>query len=463
MHKVIVNGRELLARDGELLKDILQKNKNKTQHPCSGRGACRKCTVVVNGKKELSCQYVIKSDITVQTEGAEEILSQSMLSVTGEKTDNLCFALDLGSTTLAMALVSLDSKKAVEVKTCTNSQRSFGADVISRIEYCTKNGASILQKAVTDDVNSLIDSFRIEKDIPLFVSGNTTMLHIFAGENPRSMGTAPYTPVFLCEKTVRGTDLGLRGVSNVTLCPSISAFAGADLVAGINYIGLPENGKYNLLADLGTNAEIALFSEKIIYCTSAAAGPCFEGGDISQGMSASEGAVCEFSKDFSYKTIGNKKAKGICASALFDIMAVLLNNGIIDETGYMECERFPVAENVYITDADIRKLQLAKSAVYSAIKALLRKGNVSENDINGFYISGGFSGGINIENAVKIGLLPSCLKDKCIAIGNSSLAGTVKYALGQQDFKDIIKNAFYIDLAYDPDFSSDFVENMGFN
>jgi uncharacterized 2Fe-2S/4Fe-4S cluster protein (DUF4445 family) len=215
-----------------------------------------------------------------------------------------------------------------------------------------------------------------------------------------------------------------------------------------------------LLIDLGTNAEIVLFSEKSALCTAAAAGPCFEGANISCGMSATSGAVYSYSED-KIKTISDAPAKGICGTGLVDIIAYLLDKEIMDETGYME-DDFEIAEGVSINQADIRQYQLAKSAVYSAIITLLQMKNITFDDIDKMYISGGFSAKINIENAVKTGLLPKELKNKCIAIKNSSLLGTVKYACEKNDLAIYIDNSTYVDLSANPTFSDLFIENMMF-
>ena len=460
MHKVIINGATEFVNDGTLLSDVLIRLGKSVDHPCGGRGTCRKCLVTVNGKEELSCQYIIRSDITVTVKNSSEIYSETGAEETNVITDNLCYALDIGTTTLALALVSLDENKIIKVITRTNPQRTFGADIMTRIDYCSKNGVEELQKALITEFNSMISEFDLQHIGKLYVSGNATMLHLFFGIDCSAMGVAPYTPVFLERKAEKAKSLGIIGVETVESLPSIAAFVGADLVAGLNYIGMPENGKHSLLVDLGTNAEIVLFSEKSALCTAAAAGPCFEGANISCGMSATDGAVYSYSAN-GIKTIYDTPAKGICGTGLIDIIAYLLDNKTIDETGYME-DDFEVADGVYINQADIRQFQLAKSAIYSAIIALFQAKNVSFDEIENLYISGGFSAKINVENAAKAGLLPKELKNKCIAINNSSLLGTVKYACEKNDLAVYIDKSTYVDLSSDPTFSDLFIENMLF-
>ncbi len=462
MHKISINNETILVPDGAILSDILIKSDKKLPHLCGGKGTCKKCLVLVNGKKELSCQYEIKSDIDVVLSENDAIFSETGANESGTITENCCLVLDIGTTTLALALVSLDEKEIIKVKTATNPQRAFGGDVLTRIEYCNKNGVSELQTLLIKEINKMIDEFVVCSVNTMYVSGNTTMLHLFFGVDPSSIGVAPYTPVFLESKKIKAVDIGLKNIENVISLPCISSFVGADLVAGVNHANLPNNNKYNLLVDLGTNAEIVLYNSDYLLCTSAAAGPCFEGANITCGMSATDGAIYSYSADGSFQTINNKTPKGICGTGLIDIIAVLFEKGVIDETGYMDCEEFFITDSVKLTQSDIRQFQLAKSAVYSGVSALLKEKSISFSDIENLFISGGFSAKINIENAVKIGLLPKELKDKCIPINNSSLLGTIKYALEQNDLSVYTKNAEYIDLSTNSYFSDLFIENMEF-
>ncbi|MBR6557847.1 MAG: DUF4445 domain-containing protein [Clostridia bacterium] len=461
MYKVTVNGEVLTADDGMLLSDLLIKSDKNVEHPCGGNGTCRKCIVTVNGKEELSCRYIIKSDITVLSPDSEKIISETGAEETGKTTENLCYVLDIGTTTLALALVSLDDKKIIKVITRTNPQRKFGADVMTRIDYCRKNGACELQKTIISEINSMISEFDLQKSVKLYVSGNTTMLHLLFGIDCSSIGVAPYTPTFLESKSENGYGLGINGIDTAESLPSISAFVGADIVAGLSYIGIPKSGKYNLLVDLGTNAEICLFSEHSALCTAAAAGPCFEGANISCGMSATDGAIYSYSKN-EIRTVGDSPARGVCGTGLVDIIAELVCGEVIDETGFMECGAFEITDEVSINQIDIRQYQLAKSAVYSAIVTLLQIEGISFDDVEKMYISGGFSAKINIENAVKTGLLPRELAHKCIAVNNSSLLGTVKYACEKNDLTVYTGNTSYIDLSQNPVFSELFIDSMMF-
>ena len=460
MHKCFIGPEIYEVPDGSILGDVLIAWGISHSHPCMGMGRCKKCTVTVNGREVLSCQYRIYEDVTVELPDVSKISSETGISAVSH--EKVCtFILDIGTTTLA--LVGTDSEGDI-VKTVTedNPQKTAGADVMSRIAYCTANGTKKMQRLLIGKVNEMLSEFSFTQADKLIVAGNTTMLHIFFGEDCSSLGKYPYTPVFLEGRSLPGALLGLDRIEKVESLPCISSFVGADIVAGINSIPLPITEKYSILLDLGTNAEIALINENEILCTAAAAGPCFEGANISCGMSARDGAVTEFRSATSYKTVNSAPAVGICGTGLIDVISVLLENEIIDETGYMESERFRIVDNVCLIPSDVREYQLAKSAVYSGILTLMKKADVSFSDIEAVYISGGFSAKINIGNAVKTGLLPCEFKEKCVSVNNSCVAGVLKYLRDKDDISAIAEKSRYIDLSGDKVFSELFTKNIQF-
>lgn len=458
MHKVTVNGKILSAEDGTILSELLMQSDENTEHLCGGNGICRKCLVTVDGEQVLSCRYVIKTDITVTTENHDVTTVKSIHRTQDGK---LCFALDIGTTTLALALVDTHSKNIIKIATSTNPQRIFGADIISRTDYCRRHSVEKLRLVLIRKINSMLASFSTSNADTIYVSGNTTMLHIFFGEDCSSMGVAPYTPVFLNGRKEKASDYGINGVKNIESLPCISAFAGADTLAGLICADMPEINSYNMLVDLGTNAEIALFSQDDILCTSAAAGPCFEGACISCGMSATDGAICSVSQD-GIKTIGNTAPKGICGTGLIDVIAHLLTTKQLDETGFLSGGTYEIAPDVSLTQEDIRQYQLAKAAIYSAIITLLKAKDLSFDNIEKVYISGGFADKINIENAIKTGILPRQFLNRCIAVSNSCLHGTVKYACENTDLSVYTEKAEYLDLADNETFSDLFISSMMF-
>ncbi len=459
--KVVINGKIFTANQNSLLSEVLLENGFITPHPCGGKGVCQKCKVKVNGRAELSCKYVITSDVNVELEVKNNILSQSGAEILqdGGKED-FELVLDLGTTTLAMASISKKEKKILQVIHSNNPQTAFGADVISRQEYAKTKGVSKMSQLVRAEISRMIHTFGKDGVEVLHVSGNTTMLHILLGVDPSQMGVYPYTPVFLDEKYIDGCEMGIDGVKTLHILPSVSAFVGADLVAGANYIGSPTEKKYSLLVDLGTNAEILLISKDEILATAAAAGPCFEGGCISCGMSAVDGAVYEFG-DNGVKTVGDCEPKGVCGTGLVDVIAHLIRENVMDKSGYIK-EPFEVCENVVITQGDIRQYQLAKSAIVSAILTLIKQSKADASQIQALYIAGGFSAKINADNAALTGLFPKELKDVCMPVGNSSLLGTAKAVFDGDDLNEIVRRSTFLDLSTNIYFSEQFLKNMDF-
>lgn len=461
MVRVFMDGETFTAETGERLSDVLIRAGVEISMPCGGRGTCGKCRVTVDGRQELACRYILSSDVSLELPQQEDVVSPTPVPQTTRRPAQTALALDLGTTTLALALVSAEDGQTVRIVTRTNPQRAFGADVMSRIEYCREHGARLLQSTVVTAIGEMLCELDAPEVQTLYVAGNTTMLHLLFGADPSDMGVFPYTPVFLESRTASGESLGLSGVGSVISLPSASAFVGADLTAGLNEIGLPPQGKYRLLVDLGTNAEVVLFSREAALCTAAAAGPCFEGAGISCGMSASAGAICAYSAE-GYRTVGDAPAAGICGTGLVDAIAHLVRNGTIDQTGYMECGTVELAPGVTLTQKDVRQVQLAKSAVCAAIRTLMKKQNVRMDDVDVLYVAGGFSVRIDLDKAAEIGLLPPELRTKCVALGNSSLAGTIRYACEKNDLSPYLDPMRYVDLAADPCFSELFMDNMTF-
>lgn len=461
------NKQEIPFRGERLLSDLLAEGGYTVPHPCGGRGTCKKCMVQLNGTRVLACRTVVTEYATVVLPTREVIASVTGGEQTARLTEHMCLGLDIGTTTLALALVSLDEKAIVRTVTAANPQRTFGADVISRIDYAAKNGISALRRVLLEEVkqmvSSLLSSVGLNSVGCMYVAGNTTMLHLFFGEDCASLGVSPYTPVFLEERKENGSFFTLDCVEEVVSLPGISAFVGADIVAGIGYVGASAPQKYRILLDLGTNAEIALFGEDILLCTAAAAGPCFEGANISCGMPAREGAVCAYSPQGECSVIGGGDATGICATGLIDVIAEWVRKGEIDETGFLEEDPKGICENVFLTGRDIREFQLAKSAIRAAMECLLQRAGLSFDQVEGLYVAGGFSAGLNIANTAYIGMIPAELSDRVKGINNSSLLGLVKHACSRGDSCPDLTAAQYVDLSADNHFSDLFMEYMMFD
>jgi uncharacterized 2Fe-2S/4Fe-4S cluster protein (DUF4445 family) len=479
---------EILETDtGQSLLDILRKNGYNIYAPCGGKGTCGKCRVNIAGEGNvMSCIYYPDKNIEVILPGKNEA---NILVTQTEFLEDLPFtginkthfsqqpygvAIDIGTTTIVLYFLNMLSGQIKKIASLINPQSLYGADVISRINYCQEyeGGLNKLQQAIIRAINSELDNFKSKEKIQsndfekIIIVGNTTMLHLLLGEDPVSIALAPFKPKFT-EKQVKKDHLkGLHINANAELVtlPCLSAYIGADIMAGLAAIKALH--KHYLFLDIGTNGEIALIKGEKIFTCAAAADPAFEGANISCGMGAVYGAISVFSNPESYQVIGNTEPLGICGSGIVDIVAYLIMNDLVDETGLLK-NTFVVhrTNNIQVTQQDIREIQLAKSAIYSGIKILMNKANVSYNDIDALYLAGGFGNYINIKSAIQIGLLPYELRNKIKPIGNSAGIGALQY-LKSDDFEKKIDrtlgNSQYIELSNIDEFTMEFALNMSF-
>ena len=387
---------------------------------------------------------------------------------------NIC-AVDIGTTTVTAVIYTPDGKKTDSVG-FLNPQREFGADVIARISAVGQNAAN-LDKMQGSVVAALNDFIKGKKVAHIIAAGNTVMQHIFARVSPVQIGVAPYNPVFKEQREYHFKDLGFSGKGRVTVLPCISGFIGADIVSGIIACGLEDNKQDVILfLDLGTNGEIVLSNKGKLYACSTAAGPAFEGGNIACGSHAHEKAISKaFVKDGRIQ-FDRPAGVSICGSALIDFTAALLDLGIIDETGTIEEGKtktieingepaLPLNDKVYVSQRDIREMQLAKSAVKAGILTLIDSAGLKETDIDKVYLAGGFGMGLNPVSAEKIFIFPDSLKGKITAVGNTSLTGTVMCALN----KDILNGAqgiteriTYVELTNNDKFYSYYTNSISF-
>ncbi|GAB6183421.1 ASKHA domain-containing protein [Thermodesulfovibrio hydrogeniphilus] len=397
-------------------------------------------------------------------------------------------AVDIGTTTVVLSLIDVLSGKIVEIASCYNSQISYGDDVITRIIYAVENsnGLDILRKAIIDDINALISAVSAKhKDGRIFyctVAGNTTMCHIFWGINPQFIREEPYTPVFSQYPRWKAINANLNLEENtpVYTFPSVAGYVGGDIVAGLLATGMHEAEEISLFIDIGTNGEIVIGNKDWLATASTSAGPCFEGSGISCGMRATEGAIEEFkydksSDEFQIKVIGGGKPKGICGSGMIDIICELFQAGVIDSKGrfvsgsssflrYIDDEiRFYISEDCYISQADIDNIVRAKAAIYAGITTLLNEIGISEKDISKVYVAGGFGEFLNVEKAIKIGMLPNLPVERFAFVGNTSLAGSILCLLSKplrDKAEEIANKMTYIDLSRSKTFMDEYVSAL---
>ena len=300
------------------------------------------------------------------------------------------------------------------------------ADVISRIQASNDGKKEELQQLVLTDLRNLITDLGEDPEtIPVVIAGNTTMQHLLLGLSCETLGVAPFTPV----------DISLHEVKNQLLLPGISTYVGADIVAGIVATGMDQSEEVCLLIDMGTNGEMAIGNKDKIMVASTAAGPAFEGGNISCGVAGIPGAISRVTitdGTAQCETIGGKEPVGLCGTGVLEVMYELLKEEIVDETGLMDDEYvddgFPLAGDIVFTDRDIREVQLAKSAIRAGAETLIKEFGVTYDGISKLYLAGGFGQKIDLEKAAGIGILPPELIDRTEAAGNTSLQGAVMAA-----------------------------------
>ena len=409
--------------------------------------------------------------------------------------DLLGLAVDVGTSTLAAYLLDLREGKELGAKAIANPQISFGTDVISRITYVRENGKKGLEElreAVVSGVNHLVKKLclkagAVPQDIvhAVFV-GNPTMLHLLLGIDPSSIGEAPFAPVWKEALSLRAKDLDLmiNAEAVVDLLPFVSGYVGADTVACLLACRLHEADGSFLLLDIGTNGEIVLGIGGKIFACSTAAGPAFEGGRISCGMPALPGAVSHVSLQaggLRWEIIGEEKPRGICGSGLVDLLAILLQTGLVNSSGrlvsrpghflsshivsYGNQLAFQIANTVSLTQRDIRELQLDKAAIRAGIEVLLEYAGGTPGEIETVYLAGSFGSQMRPESLVRIGLFPKDFVSKIRPVGNAAGLGAVIALLdcnALEEADEITKRIKYIELSRESLFSSKFVKHLHF-
>ena len=457
--------------------------------PCGGRGRCMNCAVrfsygapdiTVEDERALSykeikdgwrlgCRCTITSDCRILVPAK---LVQGLAQETQSDADRdaeaaglgLAAAVDIGTTTIGVAILSAETGQIIASTNVTNSQRKFGADVMSRIQAAAEGHSDELAACVRSDI--LKGAWTLMSDLSeicdVAIAGNTTMLHLALGYPVQGMASYPFTPYTTAgEKHVEIE----RTIFNM---PCISAFIGGDIVAGLYYLNMgPATGR-SLFVDLGTNAEIVLFDGNRYWAASAAAGPALEAGCISCGVASVEGAInhitmvdgrCQIS------TIAGAPANGICGSGVIDAVYELHKAGIIDDGGlfnYEHSEGFELTDSLLFTPEDVQQVLLAKSAVYAAVTVLLQQAGMKADDVEHLYVAGGLGASLRPESLFGMGMLPEELRDRYEAVGNTALLGAARYAVTKDDaaLSAIIDATTVVELGGMPEFEQLFLEHL---
>ncbi len=488
--------------EGETILESLVRGGIYIPAPCGGSGNCGKCQVRVDEETQVSlaCKRRVTKDCDVHLlqnhhESEMEVVGVLLGEQTAQAEKNSSeygIAIDLGTTTIAMALVDLKSGGIVDTYTTVNRQRAYGGDVISRIQASNDGKGEVLRTRICEDLlqgmKSLVQG-KLEGSVEragmpyqdiesVVIAGNTTMLHLLLGFSCDTLGVAPFTPIDIRQMTLEFQEV-FQGEADwrakVTILPGISTYVGADIVSGIYDCEMMKGRAYSLLVDLGTNGEMVLGNSEKAFVTSTAMGPAFEGGNITWGMAGVQGAISGVTieeGEARLEIIGGGEAEGICGTGVLEIVAELLREELVDETGLLDDEYFeagyPLAkaasgEMIVLTQKGIREIQLAKAAIRAGVETLIETAGISYAEVETIYLAGGFGYKINREKAVALGMFAEESLEKIKAVGNTSLGGAIKYLLdenGDKTLEKIVEAAEEVDLAMNLRFQELYVECM---
>ncbi len=482
---------EIAAARGALLISSLADHG--FEFPCGGTGTCGGCGVrvlsgslpVTDADREvfgadelaqgwrLACQARAETALVLECgQWRMDVLADSAgLPLAGMQVGagrrGLGIAIDLGTTTIAAQTIDLGSGQVLGVETALNPQAGFGADVMSRIRAAL-HGADLtgVIRAALGQMVARLAQGRADEMVAVILVGNTVMHHLFSGCSVEPLSHAPFASPYLDAESFSPAALGwaLPASCTVRFAQCLGGFVGSDILAGIVATGMTRGEDLVALVDLGTNGEIAIGNRNGVVCASTAAGPAFEAGTIRMGMRAATGAVSHVALDngaLKATVIGDAEPSGICGSGLVDAVAAGLSSGAIRASGRIAggSKKLPVAEPVVLYQSDVRELQLAKGAIAAGFRLLLRRLRASAGDLKSIYLAGAFGNYVQIESAVRIGLMeaPQALIH---AAGNTALRGAKLLLWAGDD--PALPPIEHISLAAEPGFEDEFANCMAF-
>jgi len=521
------DGKQISIHSGATLIEAAGQADIILNNVCGGTGTCKKCYVYLepSSRKVLACQHRIESDLMVTIPAASRYFEQRILTE-GIDTESRIqpdihkkylqqgsagmifgLAVDLGTTTIVARLIYMAAGKCQATEVALNPQTRFGDDVVSRIAYAqTDKEFAELHKAIIDCINDLTAKLCKKADIApndiyeMCLVGNTTMSHIFLGLPISQLGRAPYKAYSLDAHDVspEKLDLHINPAGSIHTVENIAGFVGSDITAVALATDIDSADEVTLIVDIGTNGEIVFCTKDKLYAASCAAGPAFEGARITCGSRACDGAIEAVvinEDDIDLDVIGDVPPRSVCGSGLIDAIAVMLDLGIIDATGrFAEPktleQKLPPAifarlvelnsesafvlaqdENsnerpVFLSQKDIRQMQLAKGAIRAGIKLLQQKIGLEDSDIKRILLAGAFGNYIRRESALRIDLLPMVEVERIHFIGNAAAAGA-QMALLSRQCRDkagrLASKIEYVEIAHEPGFQDVYADSMLFN
>lgn len=512
----IPGGPSLQAEAGTNLYHLLAAQ-GLLEGPCGGGGRCGKCGVRFLSDTEalaedaaffspeelaqgwrLACLHNLMEDQSIELprEGKSSVLMDQGLwkAVEPDGASGYGIAVDIGTTTLAACLLDLKTDCRLASATCLNSQKAFGQDVITRIDYAVTQAGGLerMGEAVRGDIRQLCESVCAQAGIEtscvqaMSISANTVMTHIFGGKDPSSLAAYPFAPAFTGPLLCSGEELGfsLAPGAEVYCLPAISAYVGGDITAGLLVSEIRELPGCSLFLDIGTNGEMALCRDGELLSCSCAAGPALEGMAIRCGMRAAEGAIEDVrlvadSSDPHWQTqvIGGGSPRGLCGSGLLALVAESVQNGIIGKNGrfqehpLVEVEegrrrcRVDEANAIYLTQRDVRQVQLAKGAILAGVNILLQEAGIQPEQVDRVLVAGQFGAHLSSRSLVGAGLLPAALRDKIQYVGNTALSGAGLCLLSQAErekAEQLSAHVRYLELSVWPGYEQELMSAMAF-
>ncbi len=475
--------------------------------PCGGHGRCGKCRVMAEGALSplsdteqgiltpaeqaagirLACCTAILGDCRIRlADSVAGTADRAVVRLDGEwiTAGKLApaftaygVAVDIGTTTLAARLYDSRGKLLAEAG-MLNPQAGYGADVISRMEAAMRGAAADIAALTASAIHRLLEELAAEAGISPtaidggVITGNTAMLHLFTETDVEPLTHAPFAARRLFGEELTAEKLGISGLSPATrfyLPPCAAAFVGADITTALLASGIADaaDPAPRLLVDIGTNGEMALFHDGTLTFCSTAAGPAFEGAGLSMGMGGKAGAVDRVWLQNGVPAahvIGETTPVGICGSGVVDAVACLLHAELLDETGYLEEDPALIAPPVCLTQADIRAVQLAKSAIHAGLRTLLADAGIDPGSVAELAIAGGFGSYLNVRNAAYIGLLPDELLPAIRVLGNAALAGASLLLLdcSLRPACTRLASGRVLELSTHPVFAAEYMDQMFF-
>ena len=486
---------KLEVEEGQNLLDALRDAKIQIDAPCGGKGQCGKCKVIANGEEVLACQTEVTDNMLVKLpeKTNNSILTEGIVATTTpDGTNKYALAYDIGTTTVVAYLLDGVTGKQITTASLLNPQTAFGGDVIARIQYqvsnpdntelrdCIRTAMQTLAKEAASKANISVEDITL-----VTMVGNTAMHHLMMGIDPKSLTTPPYMPAVFEKMSVPLHDiLPIFPKGEFRALPNIAGFVGADTVGCMLSTRFDKKEKISLMIDIGTNGEMVIGNKDRRICCSTAAGPAFEGAKISQGMRGATGAIDHVTwagDHIEYHVIGDTDPVGICGSGVLDLIAALLDAGMINWRGklstdtsftYMDGDtertmyyyQVP-GTKVRITQQDIREIQLAKSAIRSGIDLLMEALGAAVDDVDEVLLAGAFGNYMSPQAACKIGMIPPELLSKIQSIGNAAGEGSKLAALNKEEFEYAGKlhdGVEFLELASRPEFMDRYARNLNF-